>query len=317
MTAAVLHHPVSFRLPTLPWSSAADDERRFQRIARTWCCWRWHAGPGSALVPLRTPRTAEIQPLPAPMARLLLDDRPLPPPAPPVAQRSPCRSGQGDTRARARKARKPRYPRTRQGQGSPGARSAQPRAGKPPGEVALDNARRKASGVGLLAMKNELRQMTGAPLAVQLQTRTSCPAPVWAAAAGPASARGNEAGLPARALITSNATQGSGGINTAAYSRDTGGGGLAGRATTLVEGVAGGGGGGGPGGGGGRGKRHRHGAAKGRPRAARCKRAAAARPAGPSKRSSSSSNATRARSTRSTTARCATTPRCRARWCWS
>jgi protein TonB len=50
-----------------------------------------------------------------------------------------------------------------------------------------------------------------------------------------------------RALITSNATQGSGGINTAAYSRDTGGGGLAGRATTLVEGVAGGGGGGGPG----------------------------------------------------------------------
>ena len=47
---------------------------------------------------------------------------------------------------------------------------------------------------------------------------------------------------------------GSGGINTAAYSRNTGGGGLAGRATTLVEGVAGGGGGGGAGGGGGGGK---------------------------------------------------------------
>lgn len=54
-------------------------------------------------------------------------------------------------------------------------------------------------------------------------------------------------------MITSNATGGSGGINTAAYSRNTGGGGLAGRATTLVEGVAGGGGGGGPGGGGVRG----------------------------------------------------------------
>ena len=51
-------------------------------------------------------------------------------------------------------------------------------------------------------------------------------------------------------MITSNATGGSGGINTAAYSRNTGGGGLAGRATTLVEGVAGGGGGGGYGGGG-------------------------------------------------------------------
>jgi periplasmic protein TonB len=63
---------------------------------------------------------------------------------------------------------------------------------------------------------------------------------------------GTEAGVPVRALITSNSTKGSGGINTAAYSRDTGGGGLAGRATTLVEGVAGGGGGGGPGGGGSR-----------------------------------------------------------------
>jgi TonB family protein len=54
--------------------------------------------------------------------------------------------------------------------------------------------------------------------------------------------------VPTRSLITSNATGGSGGINTAAYSRDTGGGGLAGRSTTLVEGVAGGAGGGGPGG---------------------------------------------------------------------
>jgi TonB family protein len=55
-------------------------------------------------------------------------------------------------------------------------------------------------------------------------------------------------------LITSNATGGSGGINTASYSRDTGGGGLAGRSTTLVEGVIGGGGGGGAGGGGARGR---------------------------------------------------------------
>ena len=49
---------------------------------------------------------------------------------------------------------------------------------------------------------------------------------------------GTEAGTPARALITSNAGQGSGGINTAAYSRNTGGGGLAGRATELAEALA-------------------------------------------------------------------------------
>jgi TonB family protein len=49
-------------------------------------------------------------------------------------------------------------------------------------------------------------------------------------------------------MITSNAAGSSGGINTAAYSRNTGGGGLAGRSTTLVEGVMAGGGGGGFGG---------------------------------------------------------------------
>ena len=57
--------------------------------------------------------------------------------------------------------------------------------------------------------------------------------------------------MPVRSMVTSNATNGSGGINTAGYSTNTGGGGLAGRATTMVEGVIGGGGGGGPGGGGG------------------------------------------------------------------
>ncbi|MFO1295875.1 MAG: TonB family protein [Rubrivivax sp.] len=67
---------------------------------------------------------------------------------------------------------------------------------------------------------------------------------------GPGVGAGTETGIPARAMITSTAGRGSGGVNTAAYSRDTGGGGLAGRATTVVEGHAGGGGGGGAGGGG-------------------------------------------------------------------
>jgi protein TonB len=65
---------------------------------------------------------------------------------------------------------------------------------------------------------------------------------------------GTDAGIPTRALITSNASSGSGGINTASYSNNAGSGGLAGRATTLVEGAVGGGGGGGPGGGGARGR---------------------------------------------------------------
>jgi hypothetical protein len=120
-----------------------------------------------------------------------------------------------------------------------------PEANKPPGEK-LENARARASGVGLLAMKNELAELHAAPAAVQLNKDIK-PGPGVGSGVGPGVGAGQGPGVPTRSLITSNATGGSGGINTAAYSRDTGGGGLAGRSTTLVEGVAGGAGGGGPG----------------------------------------------------------------------
>jgi periplasmic protein TonB len=122
----------------------------------------------------------------------------------------------------------------------------------------LDAARKKASGVGLLAMKDELADLRGAPVAVQLNQNIK-QGPGVGVGVGPGVGAGMEAGVPVRAMITSNATRGSGGINTAGYSRDTGGGGLAGRATTMVEGYAGGGGGGGAGGGAGGNGASRHG----------------------------------------------------------
>jgi TonB family protein len=251
MSTVALHHPVSFRLPTLAWSSAADDERRFQRIARSVVLVVAVLGLVLPLVPLRTPERPEIQPLPAPMARLLLDDKPLAPPAQPTRNEAPAEVAQARPEPTPERPA-PKVPETpAKAKEAPVPVARNPVPGKLPGEVALDNARRKASGVGLLAMKNELQQMTGAPLAVQLQ-QGIVPGAGVGSGSGPGVGAGLEAGVPVRALITSNATQGSGGINTAGYSRDSGGGGLAGRATTLVEGVAGGGGGGGPGGGGGR-----------------------------------------------------------------
>jgi protein TonB len=251
MNAIVLSHPVSFRLPTLAWASAADDERRFQRIARSVVLAVAVLGLVLPFVPLRTPERPEIQPLPAPMAKLLLDNKPLPPPAPPARNDAPAEVAKA-TPEPEREKPAPKVPETpAKAKEAPVPVARNPVPGKPPGEVALDNARRKASGVGLLALKNELQQMTGAPLAVQLQ-QGILPGAGVGSSSGPGVGAGLEAGVPVRALITSNATQGSGGINTAGYSRDSGGGGLAGRATTLVEGVAGDGGGGGPGGGGGR-----------------------------------------------------------------
>lgn len=126
----------------------------------------------------------------------------------------------------------------------PEARKPEP--AKAPGER-LEAARRRASGVGLLAMRNELADLRSAPVAAQLQKDVK-PGPGVGSGSGPGVGAGKSPGLPSRALIASNATRGSGGINTGSLSRDTGGGGLAGRSTTAVEGVMGGDGG--PGGGG-------------------------------------------------------------------
>jgi TonB family protein len=234
---------ITFPPGILPWSRFGADEERFRRIlARTLgvCMAVALAMPW---LPVREPDRSRPQELPPPMAKLLLERAP--PPAKLVRPAEPqTRPAEADTRT-------PDGPKLEPGKVEaakvPVPEARRPQPNKPPGEVG--EARRKASGVGLLAMANELAEIRGAPVAVQLK-RDIKPGPGVGTSTGPGVGAGYEQGLPTRALITSNATRGSGGINTAAYSRDTGGGGLAGRATTLVEGVAGGGGGGGYGGGG-------------------------------------------------------------------
>ncbi len=232
---------ISFRQPVLPWSVSADDEKRFKRIVKRVLAVALLLALILPWIP--SPKVErQAAALPPPLAKLLLERQtpPPPPPKPLVKEaetpRPEAKNAEPPPKAAVPKEKQPPVPEARN-----------PVAGKPPGE---DAARKKASGVGLLAMKNEIAQMTGAPLAVQLNDNIK-PGPGVGAGTGPGVGAGTEAGIPVRAMITANAGKGSGGINTAAYSRDTGGGGLAGRSSTLVEGVAGGGGGGGPGGGGG------------------------------------------------------------------
>jgi hypothetical protein len=232
--------PVSFRHPVLPWAAAADDERRFKRILRLVLTAALIAALVLPWLPTPQPEPVNVVKPPLPTARLLLDrPPPLPKPPAPAPQAAPTPLARAETAAPKAARPQPRQPTV------PEARRPVP--GKPPGEV---SARRKASGMGLLAMRNELAEMTGAPVAVQLRQDIRAGRGVGTGS-GPGVGAGTESGVPVRAMITAAAGRGSGGINTAGYSRDTGGGGLAGRATTLVEGVAGGGGGGGAGGGGG------------------------------------------------------------------
>jgi periplasmic protein TonB len=236
---------VSFRVPILPWAPSLEDEARFNRVLR----WVLIAATLMCLVMLfyPTPTVDRSQPqeLPPRLAKLLLEKE-APPPPPPVVK--PAERPKDLKKEPSTNKPDPARPEPAKAATVPEARRPVPN--KPPGEV--DLARRKAAGVGLLAMKDQLAELRGAPVAVQLKQDIK-QGPGVGTGVGVGVGAGTEAGLPARSMITSNVAGGSGGINTASYSRNTGGGGLAGRATTLVEGVAGGGGGGGPGGGGVRG----------------------------------------------------------------
>jgi TonB family protein len=241
MTAAA--HYASFRHAVLPWTVSEDDERRFKRIVKRVlliCALIFFLMPW---IPIPQEDRSTVQELPPQFAKLLLESKPLPPP-PPVKQ--PEKQPGTEDKQNPTKVPETAKPEPTK---APVPEARKPEPNKPPGEK-LDNARRKASGVGLLALKDELAEIRGAPVAVQLKQDIK-QGPGVGTGVGVGVGAGTDPGIPTRALITSNATNGSGGINTAGYSRNTGGGGLAGRATTLVEGVAGGGGGGGAGGGGG------------------------------------------------------------------
>lgn len=246
---------ISFRQSVLPWALSPQDEARFKRIrnrvlvvsALLCILFLWLDRP-------QEDRT-QVAELPPQLAKIMLEREAPPPPAPPPAKVEK-KAEEQPANAHPKKPDDPK-PETVK---NPVPEARKPIPNKPPGEI--EGARRKAAGVGLLAMKDQLAEIRGAPVAVQLNQDIKPGAGVGAGK-GPGVGAGDEQGIPVRALITSNATNGSGGINTAAYSRNTGGGGLAGRATTLVEGVAGGGGGGGAGGGGVRGDGSGSGAGKG------------------------------------------------------
>ena len=232
---------ISFRTSTLPWALAHDDEERFRKLFLALMGFVIVFGIALRFITLPEPdRTASTE-LPPVVAQLLLDKPVPPPPPPPPAQK--VEPPKPDLKDKSEPAPLPTKPVPRE---RPVVEARQPIPGKPPGED-REAARNKAAGVGLLAaLKDQPPELHGAPLAVQLNQDIKKGAGVGTGA-GVGVGAGKEQGLPDRNMITSNATGGSGGINTAGFSRDSGGGGLAGRSTTLVAGVAGGGGGGGPG----------------------------------------------------------------------
>ena len=222
-----------YNSPTLPWTLSEEDEQRFRRILKRILLISLLISLVMPWLPLPHVDRTQVEELPPHFAKLILEREELPPPAP-VTIKEP------EAAAKPEPLKKdPPKPVTKDTKKS--------EAEKPVGKQDIDTARKKASGVGLLAFKDDLADLRSAPAAVQMNKDIK-PGPGVGTGSGPGVGAGRSAGIPSRALITSNAAGGSGGINTARLSRDTGGGGLAGRATTVVEGTVGGGGGGGAGG---------------------------------------------------------------------
>lgn len=227
---------VSFRDPVLPWAGSLQDDRRFRSMYRNVLIVIALLILLAWLMPTVVPDRTRNQDAHEQIATMILDNvKQLPPPKPPEPLKS-------DLPKEAEK-NADVNPKDVQHKEKPAPEARNPVPDKAPGEV--EAARRKVAGVGLLANSKDLAELRGAPMAVQINPVK--PGLGVGSGTGVGVGAGNEAGVPVRNMITSNAAGGSGGINTAGYSSNTGGGGLAGRSTTLVEGAAGGGGGGGAG----------------------------------------------------------------------
>jgi len=227
---------ISFRTPVLAWSSAPDDDQRYRRIQAVVLTIAVVVGLVAKLMPTPEAPPEVLRAIPVEVAQMILEHAEPPPPPP-----KPVEPVVKDKAVEAKPDPK-------------AAKQVVPPKAVPATDVQAQ-ARKKASGVGLFADNGSdaLAELRSAPAAVQMN-RDIKPGAGVGAGTGTGVGAGTDPGLPTRNMITSNAMGGSGGINTAGYSRDTGGGGLAGRATTVVEGAAGGFGAGGKGAGAGAGK---------------------------------------------------------------
>jgi hypothetical protein len=199
----------ALRFTELPWSSFEDDDERFRAILK-------RVGLAILLLSLLTPflpipqiERAKLENVPERLAKLVIEKKPLPPP--PVVREEP---------KLARKNPKPQEIK------------------KDPKPAKVEQARERAKRSGLLALSDELETLRnrGAPGPIGAETKLT---------RGKSIGAGQAPGPSERAIITSRAGSGSGGIRTSGLSRDTGGGGLAGRGTTQLASSIGGGGGGG------------------------------------------------------------------------
>ncbi|MCL4781056.1 MAG: energy transducer TonB [Gammaproteobacteria bacterium] len=192
---------VYYRSYVLPWDDFGDQEQRFRNILQRIGIATLVLCVLMSLLPVPERDVQLAQPVPPRLARLLIDKpAPIPPPPPPVVQPEPRREEAVAPVERAMESK------TR------------------PAADRKSSAREKAGKAGLLPFVDQLAELRDSKALTSITS-------------GGTSYTGAVGDSPQveRALITSKAGVGSGGINTAGMSRNTGGSGLGGRSTTQVS----------------------------------------------------------------------------------
>jgi protein TonB len=210
MSAAV---PVLYRIYDLPWTTGELEQERLRKILRASFGALLVLSLVFSLLPLPQQSADEVQEIPPRLARLVVERQaPPPPPPPPVVREEPVEPPPIVQPERVEPERRT--------EPEPVVENEPP----PPVDTTA-HARERARSAGVMQFASQLSALrTNADAAANRLERTG------------AVGVGNEAvATTERALITSRAGAASGGINTAALSRNTGGGGLGGRATTQVE----------------------------------------------------------------------------------
>jgi protein TonB len=194
---------VLYRIYELPWSTSFDDDRKFKQLARGSLV----AAVVFALVfwvlpqPKIDPR--DVPEVPKTLVRLVLEQKQQPPP-PPVVREEP----KPEKVVEERKIEKPK---------------PEPVVKPEPKPVdTTQQARERAKVAGLLPLTNALQSLRDNKITEHLDKTD-------------VGVVNSNAPFAERSLITSKVGTASGGINTAALSRNTGGSGIGSRNTTQVE----------------------------------------------------------------------------------
>ena len=194
---------VFYRIYELPWSTSADQDGKFRKTAQVALGVMLVLALVIAMLPVPTRDLTQVPEVPKRLAKLVLEKKA---PPPPVVEKAPEPKPEPEQKQVREEPKKPKP--------------------EPVPEKQIDKtqqARDKAKAAGLLPFAQQLAALRDDKTVERLD-KTQLSGKVDTASP-----------LAERSLITSRVGTSSGGINTAALSRNTGGGGLGDRTTTKVE----------------------------------------------------------------------------------